>query len=183
MSLLANPFLPFLRVDDEFLPGVIRARNPFRPAHLLRFRTWLPSFDLDERPEPSAEHGDPLPGSGDVYVYDGFGRDPRQDAVLVDELAPPPEEPERRPVVRGPLEFDREVEIYLPRRRGRGEERRFHVWLGGEPPVVVGHEFREARVRRLKRRYPPSASILISASTGECPRASLSSPSPARPKW
>ena len=72
---------------------------------------------------------------------------------------PFPFEPERRAVVRDPLELDGEVEIDFPRRWGRGEDRRLHLGLDGESPVVVGHEFREVGIRGVDGRYAPQPQL------------------------
>lgn len=85
---------------------MVRAWDVFWPAHGLWLFLLLPFLDFDEGPKPAIEDGDTLPGSGDVYVDDGLWGDPGDDPVPVDQLMPPPFEPERRAVVRGPLEFD-----------------------------------------------------------------------------
>jgi hypothetical protein len=85
----------------------------------------LPFLDFDEGPKPAIEHGDALPGSGDVYVDGGLRRDLGDDSVLIDQLVPFPFKPKRRAVVPDPLELDGEVEIVFPRRRGMAIARIF----------------------------------------------------------
>ena len=72
---------------------------------------------------------------------------------------PFPFEAEGRAVVRGPLEFDGQIEVDLLGRWGGGEEGGFHVGPDGEPPVVVCHEFREVRIRGVDGRYPPQPKL------------------------
>ena len=138
---------------------MVRAWYVFRPARGLWLRLPLPFLGFCQGPKLAVEHGDLLPGPGDVYVDYGLRRDPGDDSVLVDELVPFAPETERRPIVRGPLEFDGQVEVDLLGRRGRGEHGRFHVGLDGESPVVVPRELREVRIRRLDRRYPPQPKL------------------------
>lgn len=85
---------------------MVRARYVFRPARGLWLRLLMPFLGFCQGPEPAVEHGDPLPGPGDVYVDYGLRRDPGDDSVLVDELVPFPLESEGGPIVRGPLKFD-----------------------------------------------------------------------------
>ena len=72
---------------------------------------------------------------------------------------PFPFEAEGRSIVRGPLELDGEVEIDFPRRRGRGEDRRLHLGLDGESPVVVCHELGQIGIGFADRGYAPQPKL------------------------
>ena len=138
---------------------MVWAWDVFWPAHGLWLVLLLPFLDFDEGPKPAVEGGDPLPGSGDVNVDDGLRGDPGDDPVLVDQLMPFSLEAEGRPVVRGPLEFDGQIEVDLLGRWGGGEEGGFHVGLDGESPVVVCHELGQIGIGFADRGYAPQPKL------------------------